>query len=133
MTAVPLCPATGRTVRLRVSPLPAKPMLLVGTRGWLDEVTLSDSSPDGCPPSPSASAIVPARPLGAHEPPAATLTVGPGSGDGVVSRSTVTLSALNTGSAVATSCAPMFALIDEASMLMAHGEPAVPAVHAAAA
>jgi len=27
----------------------------------------------------------------------------------------------------------MFALIDEASMLMAHGEPAVPAVHAAAA
>jgi hypothetical protein len=30
------------------------------------------------------------------------------------------------------SCAPMFALIDEASMLMAHGEPAVPAVHAAA-
>jgi len=26
----------------------------------------------------------------------------------------------------------MFALIDEASMLMAHGEPAVPAVHAAA-
>jgi hypothetical protein len=36
----------------------------------------------------------------------------------------VTLSSLNTGSAVAMSCAPMFALIDEASMLMAHGESA---------
>jgi hypothetical protein len=79
-TAVPVRPSTGRTAAIRLRPLPQSVAALVGTRAGLEEVRLNVTAPAESPTSASATAIVPWRPSGVHDPPAATLSTRAGLG-----------------------------------------------------